>query len=67
MAAIELASGVQAWLSKHENDPNPGTVVYVDSAVDIDEAVSLLADALGIERSQFSWTAPISMLAGERR
>ncbi len=67
MAAIELASGVQAWLSKHENDPNPGTVVYVDSVADVDEALSALADALGIDRNQFLWTASRPMLVGERR
>lgn len=67
MAAIELAGGAQAWISKHERDPNPGAVIYVDTAADVDEALSLLADALGIDRDQFSWTAAVSMLVGERR
>lgn len=67
MAAIELSSGAQAWIYKHDNDPNPGTMVHVDTAADIEAAISALADALGIDRSQFQWTAPLPALAGERR
>jgi hypothetical protein len=41
-AAIELVNGTQAWLLKHEGDPNPGTVVRVDAGDDPDEARRLL-------------------------
>ena len=67
LAAIELANGQQAWVYKHHSDPNPGTVVYVDAGADVDEAQSLLVDALGIERTQLLWTAPVPALARGRR
>jgi hypothetical protein len=67
LAAIELPNGGQAWIYKHQSDPNPGTVVHVDAASDIEDALSGIAEALGIERSQFLWTAPLTMLVGKRR
>jgi hypothetical protein len=54
-----LANGEQAWLSKHDNDPNPGTVVHVDAASDIWAAQSLLLDALGLSRESLLWAAPV--------
>ncbi|MGH2616431.1 MAG: hypothetical protein ACRDJC_14405 [Thermomicrobiales bacterium] len=59
LAAIELTDGQQAWFTKHDGDPNPGTVVLVDSDVDVEKAQSLLGKALGLERDAFLWTAPI--------
>lgn len=59
LAAIELGNGQQAWLTRHEGDPSPGTVVLVDSAFDIEEAQSLLGKALDLKRVAFLWMAPI--------
>lgn len=59
LAAIELANGEQAWIFKHDSDPNPGTVVHVDASSDVEEAQSLLLDALGLDREVLSWAAPV--------
>jgi len=63
LAAIELADGQQARLFRHDSDPNPGTVVLVDAASDIESALSLLLDALGITREALLWVAPASAAA----
>lgn len=59
LAAIELESGNQAWLVEHNDDPNPGTVVYVDAASDIAKSLLLLLKALGIKREMLLWEAPL--------
>lgn len=59
LAAIELGNGQQAWLTKYEGDPGPGTVALVDSDFDVDDAQSLLGKALGLKRDAFLWLAPI--------
>lgn len=58
VAAIELANAEQAWISRHDSDPNPGTVVHVDAESDVAEAQSLLLDALGLDRDELLWAAP---------
>jgi hypothetical protein len=67
LAAIELTDGEQAWLHKHDSDPNPGTVVYVDAASDVWEAQSLLLAALGLDRGALLWAAPVPALAEARK
>ena len=62
VAAIVLANGEQAWLYRHENDRNPGTVVHVDAASDVEKAQSLLLDALGLDREALLWAAPVPLL-----
>ena len=57
LAAIELTKGSQAWISKHDSDPNPGTVVYVDARADLTKAQSRLIKALGITRHALLWAA----------
>jgi hypothetical protein len=59
LAAIALANGEQAWLYKHDNDRNPGTVVHVDAAADVEETQSLLLDALSLHREALLWAAPV--------
>ena len=59
VAAITLGDGQQAWLIRYEGDPGPGTVALVDSGADVEDAQSLLAQALGLNRDAFLWTAPI--------
>ena len=59
LAAIALANGQQAWLTRHDSDPNPGTVVLVDSEFAVEEAQTLLGEALGLARDAFLWVAPI--------
>lgn len=59
LAAIELADGQQAWLLKHEGDPNPGTVVRVDGRADIEEAQRLLFGALDLAPEDLLWSAPV--------
>ncbi|MDQ3693076.1 MAG: hypothetical protein M3464_05565 [Chloroflexota bacterium] len=59
LAAIELANGEQAWLYKHANDPNPGTVAHVDAGSDAAGALSLLLDALSLDRDELLWAASV--------
>ena len=59
LAAIQLSNGQQAWLTRYEGDPGPGTVVHVDSDADVEVVQSLLGKALGLNRSAFLWLAPI--------
>jgi hypothetical protein len=59
LAAVELASGEQAWLSKYDHDGHAGTVVYVDAGSDVEDAQALLMDAFGIDRDAFVWLAPV--------
>lgn len=63
LAAIRLSTGAQAWLVRHDGDPNPGTVVHADAAADVWEAQSLLLEALGIERDALLWAAPVTAIA----
>jgi hypothetical protein len=69
LAAIALANGSQAWMLKHDDDPNPGTEVMVDADADPDEAQSHFLNALGLDRSVLLWAAsersqpPIAKLA----
>jgi hypothetical protein len=63
LAAVELTNGEQAWLLKYNNDPNPGTVIHVDAAANVEDAQALLLDALQIERDTLLWEAPASSLA----
>ena len=62
IAAIELAGGVQAWLIRHDTDPNPGTVVQVDAAADVAEAQSRLADAMKLDLRDLLWLSPARMV-----
>jgi hypothetical protein len=59
-------NGQQVWLVKYENDPHPGTVVYVDAGVDVEEAQSLLVSALAIERGDLLWLAPAPLHVRKR-
>lgn len=59
LAAIALGDGQQAWLIRYEGDPSPGTVALVDRGADVEDAQSLLAEALGLTRDAFLWTAPV--------
>lgn len=63
LAAVELANGEQAWLYKHESDPNPGTVVYVDATFDVAEAQAMLTDAFGLSREDLAWAASAPAVA----
>lgn len=67
LAAIELADGQQAWLYKHDGDPNPGIVVRVDARADPDEAKRLLLDALGLDCQDLWWAGPEPVPAGQRQ
>lgn len=64
LAAIELANGEQAWISKHDGDPNPGTVIHVDATSNVEDAQSLLLDALSLGREDLLWAAPVPANAG---
>lgn len=66
LAAIELANGEQAWISKHDGDPNPGTVVHVDARIDAEDAQAMLLEAFGLDRDELLWTTsqPVSGRAG---
>jgi hypothetical protein len=58
LVAVELSNGVQAWISNHDGDPNPGSVVYVDAGLDIAKAQTQLVNLLGISRDDLLWAAP---------
>jgi hypothetical protein len=57
-AAIELGRGMQAWISKHDSDPNPGSIVSVDADADIAAAQARLLKAFHIGRKELLWAAP---------
>ena len=59
LAAIALADGEQAWLFKHDGDPNPGTVVLADAASEVWTTQSRLLDALGLKREALLWAAAV--------
>jgi hypothetical protein len=61
LAAIDLAEYGQAWIYKHDSDPNPGTVVYVDAATEIGEAESMIMGILGLRPEQLLWLAPVPL------
>jgi len=63
LAAVELANGEQAWIYKHESDPNPGTVVHVDAKSDVEEALAMLTDVFDLKREDLSWAARAPSLA----
>ena len=57
LAAIELANGEQAWISKHDGDPNPGAVVHIDARSDAAIAQSMLLAELGLNGDDLLWSA----------
>jgi len=63
LAAVELANGEQAWIYKHESDPNPGTVVHVDAKSDVAEAQAMLTDVFSLKREDFLRAAPAPVSA----
>jgi hypothetical protein len=54
-AVVNLGGKRQAWLYKHQNDPNPGTVVRVDSGMNLSVARRELARRLSLEGSDVLW------------
>ena len=56
-ATVHLGGSVQAWLLKHQGDPNPGTVVRVDVGLDPVATRRGLEDALGLEDGDVLWWA----------
>jgi hypothetical protein len=58
LAAIQLGQGEQAWISKHDGDPNPGSVVFVDADSDVARAQSRLLKLFRIGRKDLLWAAP---------
>jgi hypothetical protein len=67
LAAIALPDGSQAWLYKHRSDPNPGTLVRVDSDADPATVSSLLRQTLELDDSDFLWVAPVLDVPSVRR
>jgi hypothetical protein len=59
IVAIKLTNGEQAWISKHDSDPNPGAVVHVDAESDVEDAQRLLLEALSLNREELLWAAPL--------
>ena len=53
LAAIELGDGQQAWLTRYEGDPSPGTVVLVDADAEIEDTQAVLRTALDVNRDAF--------------
>ena len=54
-AIVDLGDNCQAWLYKHLSDPNPGTVVRVDSAIDSAAARRELTARLSLAPDDVLW------------
>ncbi len=52
LAAVDLHNGTQAWISRHDDDPNPGSVVFVDASLDVKRALTRLAKLFGLSPQQ---------------
>ncbi len=63
LVAVALADGSQAWLLKYRGDPNPGTVVYVDTGADFARAKALLAQALELADEDILWVSPFAVVS----
>lgn len=55
LAAIALPNGDQLWLMRYMRAPEPGTVVYADSAADPTSKRSELLAILEIGEDDLSW------------
>ncbi len=58
LAAIALPDGSQAWLMRHQGNPEPGTVVYVDADADLDQARAQVVQVLVLSPEDFLWVSP---------
>lgn len=58
LAAMALPDGSRAWLMRHQGNPEPGTIVYVDAGAELATAKAHLTRALGLREEDFSWVAP---------
>jgi hypothetical protein len=54
-ATVDLGGNCQAWLYKHLGDPNPGTVVRVDSGTDPAVARRELTARLSLAPGDVLW------------
>jgi hypothetical protein len=54
-AIIDLGDNCQAWLYKHFGDPNPGTVIRVDSGTDPAAARRALTARLSLAPDDILW------------
>lgn len=54
-AIVDLGDSCQAWLYKHDGDPNPGTVVRVDSGTDPAAARRELTARLSLSPGDVLW------------
>jgi hypothetical protein len=58
-AVVNLGDNRQAWLYKHHNDPNPGTVVRVDSAMNMSVARRELMRRLSLNGDDVLWWSEV--------
>jgi len=56
-AEVRLGDSSNAWLSKHQSDPNPGTVIRVDARADPAAARRALDAALQLQDGDVLWWA----------
>jgi hypothetical protein len=56
-AEVRLGDSSNAWLSKHQSDPNPGTVIRVDARADPAAARRALNAALQLQDGDVLWWA----------
>ena len=57
-AIVDLGDNCQAWLYKHLGDPNPGTVVRIDSGTDPAAARRELTARLSLTPVDILWWSP---------
>ena len=58
LAAIQLPDGSQAWLERHEGDPEDNTLAHVDSDANLCQAKEELKQVLELTDSDFAWISP---------
>ena len=58
-AVIALPNGPITRLLRYAHDPDPGTAVYADSQLDVEQAQKTVSNLLGLTRSDFTWLAKV--------
>jgi len=56
-AVIALPNGPITRLLRYAHDPDPGTAVYADIQLDIEQAQRTVSNLLGLTRNDFTWLA----------
>jgi hypothetical protein len=55
LAALALDDGSQAWLLRHQGNPEPGTVIFADAAADAIATRRLVLGILDLDDRHVTW------------